>query len=159
MSSANLESMFNELGLLLPSNIKHGIEFSLQGNDHISKHFAFIVDMKTRGVLAYDSNIYFITDTFPFSIHAEVQAITKYRRSKSATNNKKILIVTKLSKTGIAGSSRCCKDCVRFINLHMMNLNIRRVYYTDRHSQFVELRKEDLASGEFRYSKGYLCRR
>lgn len=156
MSTKNLETMFTSLGVVLPENVRQDIEFNLVQNEYINKHYAFIVDTKTNKILCYDFNVYFKTDSFPFSVHAEVQSIVKYYKSKSITKNKKILIVVKLSKTGIVGNSRCCKQCMRFIRNNMDNLNIKKIYYSEKNNVLVELCKTDLVEKNFKYSKGYL---
>lgn len=158
MTTKNMEDMFNSLGVVFPDNVKQNIEFNLEKNGYINKHYAFLVDTETNKILCYDFNVYFKTDSFPFSIHAEVQSIVKYYRSKSVNKNKKALIVVKLSKTGIVGNSRCCKQCMRFIRNNMNNMNIKKIYYSDKNNRLVELGKHDLIDTCFKYSKGYLFR-
>lgn len=159
MASTNLEIMFNKLGYDLPDNIRQNVEFTLGKSECVHKHCAFLIDAKTRNVIAYDFNVYFKTDSFPFSFHAEVRTIVKFYKSRNLTKNKKILIVVKLSRTGISGYSRCCKSCMTFIRNNFENLNLKKIYYSTKGNTLVGLGKEDLVDENFEYSKGYTCRK
>lgn len=154
-SIRNLEAMFDSLGVILPDNIKRNVKFNLEYNKYINKHYSFILDLKTNKVLCYDFNIYFKSDSFPFSIHAEVQSIVHYYKSKSINKNKKALIVVKMSRTGIMGNSKCCLNCIRFIRNNIDNLNLKKVYYSTEDNILVELSKDDLVDENFRLSKGF----
>jgi cytidine deaminase len=158
MATNNLETLFNNIGINFPENIKTDIQFNLDNNDYTNKHYSFIVDMKTNKILSYDFNVYFKSDSFPFSIHAEIQSITKYYKSRSINKNKKILIVAKLSKTGVLGNSRCCLNCMRFIRNNFDNLNLKKVYYSEKNNEIVMLNKSDLIDKEFKSSKGYTAK-
>lgn len=157
-SVANLEAMFDSIGFSLPSNIKQDIAFNLQHNTHVNKHYSFILDLKTRRVLSYAFNIYFKSDSFPFSVHAEIQSIVKYYKSKSITKSKKILFVAKLSRIGIVGNSRCCLNCMRFIRNNLNNLNLKHIYYSTKSGELVKLSKNDLIDENFKISKGFVWR-
>ncbi len=154
----NLETMFHSIGFELPSNIKQDIEFNLQRNHHINKHYSFILDLKTRRVLSYAFNIYFKSESFPFSVHAEIQSMVKYYKTKGINKNKKALFVAKLSRTGIVGNSKCCLNCMRFIRNNLTNLNLKRIYYSTKDGQLVKLTKEDLIDANFKISKGFIWR-
>lgn len=152
-----LETMFNSLGVILPNNIKRSIEHNLEFNKYINKHFAFILDLKTLKVLCYDSNVYFVSDTFPFSVHAEVQTIVRYYKTRSVAKNKnkKAVIVVKMSRTGIIGNSKCCLNCMRFIRNNIDNLNIKKIHYSTIGNNLIELTQKDLIDENFRSSKGF----
>lgn len=160
MSSVDkLEQLFHSIGFKLPNNIKNDIEFNLQHNDYINKHFAFILDLKTNRIICYDGNIYYKSNSFPFSIHAEIQSIVKYYKSRSLSKNKKALVVVKLSKTGLIGNSKFCLNCSRFIRHNFDNLNLKKVFYSSLNdNKLVELSKHDLIDENFRLSKGFLGR-
>ena len=158
-STDNLEIIFETLGFDLPGNIKSDIELNLANNNYVNKHFAFIIDLKTNKVICYDNNIYFKSDSFPFSIHAEIQSIIKYYKSRSMSKSKKALVVIKLSRTGLVGNSKFCLNCSRFIRNNFDNLNLKKVYYsTMKTTQLVELSKADLVDENFRMSKGFMGR-
>lgn len=156
-STVNLDTMFNSVGYVLPANIKRNIEFTLNNSECLHKHCAFLIDSKTRNVLSYDFNVYFKTESFPFSFHAEIRTIVKFFKSRSPSKNKKILVVVKLSRTGVTGYSRCCKSCMTFIRNNFDVLNLKKIYYSIKDNQLVELGKGDLVDKDFEYSKGYLC--
>ncbi len=152
----NLQNLLEHNGFILPIQIKHALEFNLKHNSSVNKHFCFIVDLKTNNVLCYDCNVYFKSNSFPFSTHAEIQTIVKYYKSKTLSKNKKALIVVKLSKTGILGNSKCCLNCMRFIRNNFDNLNMKKIYYsTGEYCTLAELSYDDLVDKNFRQSKGF----
>ncbi len=161
--SANLdalENMFNSIGFALSNNAKNDLSFSLRNNSDINKHFAFLLDLKTNKILCYDLNVYLKAAVFPFSIHAEIQVITKYyRSSKSVNKNKKALLVVKISKTGVLSNSRCCLNCMRFIRNNFENLNLKAVYYSANMRELTKLSRRDLIDEAFKHSKGYQKRK
>ncbi len=154
-SLEKLEVLFDSLGFIFPSKIKNNILFNLSNNKYVNKHFSFLLDLKTNRILCYDTNIYFKSDSFPFSIHAEIQSINRYYKSKTLSKNKKILLVVKLSKTGIIGNSKCCLNCMRFIRNNFDNLNLKKIYYSILGNELVELSRDDLIDKNFHRSKGY----
>lgn len=153
-----VEQLLSSLGFSLPENVKRDIECNLRTNHYNNKHCSFILDLKTRRILSYSFNIFFKSDSFPFSIHAEIQSIVKYYKSKSINKNKKALIVFKLSRTGLIGNSKCCLNCIRFIKNNMSNLNLKKIYYSTLDNQLVELVRDGMDDENFKYSKGYLWR-
>ena len=156
----NIEVLFQSLNVSVPENIKRDIECNLENNHYNNKHCSFIVDLRTRKILCYAFNIFFKSDSFPFSIHAEIQSIVKYYKStKSVNKNKKALIVFKLSRTGLIGNSKCCLNCIRFIKNNLRNLNLKKIYYSTLDNSLIELSKDDMDDGNFKFSKGYLWRR
>jgi hypothetical protein len=156
----NLENMINTLGVVLPINIKRDIAFDLQFNQHANKHYSFIIDLKTKRILCYATNLFFKGEgVFPYSSHAEIESLVKYCKSKAITKNKKILIVMKLSKTGMSGNSRCCLHCMRFIRNVADSINLRTIYYSMPGNELVELACDNLIDSEFRCSKGYEYRK
>lgn len=153
-----LESLFHSLGFSIPDNIKKDIRCNLKNNHYNNKHCSFILDLKTRKILSHAFNVFFKSNSFPFSIHAEIQSIVKYYKSKSINKNKKVLIVFKLSRTGLIGNSKCCLNCIRFIKNNMTNLNLKKIYYSTLDNQLVELVKDGMGDDNFKYSKGFLWR-
>ena len=156
MDSANLESILNSINVTLPDNIKYDIMWYIYNNKYMHKHVCFIIDLKNNSILTYDVNVYFKTESFPFSVHAEIQTITKLYKSKSINKNKKALLVVKLSKSGILSNSKCCLNCARYIKNNIDNLNLKCVYYSMPGNNLYKLNKDDLDTDKnFRYSKGF----
>ena len=154
----NLESLFHSLGFVLPDNVKQDITFNLENNTYVNKHYSFVLDLKTRRILSYAFNIYFKSDSFPFSVHAEIQSIVKYYKSRLLSKNKKVLLVVKLSRTGLFGNSKCCLNCMRFIRNNFENLNFKKIYYSNLGGKTSVLFKKDLVDGNFTSSKGFQWR-
>jgi len=154
-ATSNLKTIFNLLNIVLPDNIKQDIEFNLKHNDYINKHISFIFDLKTRKIICYEFNVFFKSDSFPFSVHAEIQSIVKYYKSKSISKHKKGLLVVKLSRTGIIGNSKCCLNCMRFLRNNLSNLNLKEIYYSIVDNRLGKLRKKDLIDDHFKLSKGF----
>lgn len=154
-----LEVLFDKYNFELSRNVKQGIEFNLQHNTSVNKHFAFIIDGKTRRVICYDCNIFFKSTSFPISQHAEVKVICKYyQKMKTIPRGKKYLIVVKISKTGIISNSRCCMNCVRFLFNNFDNLHLKKVYYSTNGTTLEQLSKDDLIESHFVRSKGFSSR-
>lgn len=159
MCTYNLEQMFQSLAIDLPKNIKDDVQRILKSNEYINKHFCFLIDLKTNNILCYDTNIYFKSKSFPYSMHAEIQTIIKYYKSKTLNKNKKALLVVKLSATGIVGNSRCCLNCSRFLKNNFDLLNLKKIYFSAmKTNKLVELTKSDLHAEDFRRSKGFQSR-
>ncbi len=155
---STLESMFQAEGFTLPERIKQDIAFNLSTNSYINKHVCFLYDLKTHKILLYDFNIYFKSDAFPFSIHSEVQAITKYYKNRNINKHKKALIVVKLSRTGLIGNSKCCLNCMLYVRNNFTNLGLKKILYSDSSGKLISLHKRDLVDEDFRPSKGFTQR-
>jgi cytidine deaminase len=158
MILTDLEAMFHSVGFDIPDNIKQDISFSLPRCDYINKHYSFILDLKTHKILSYSFNIYYKSDSFPFSVHAEIQSIIRLFRSRIRNKNKKALLVVKLSRTGIIGNSKCCLNCMKFIRGNMDILNMKKIYHSNANNVLSELYKEDLIDDNFKPSKGFVNR-
>ncbi len=151
----HLNNLFYSLGVELPANAKAAVLHDLDCNSYPNKHYSFIIDLKTNKLLCYEFNIYFNTDSFPFSVHAEIQSIVRYYKSKTISKNKKLLVVVKMSRSGLIGNSKCCLNCMRFIRNNWDNLNLKKVYYSTDENVLVSLNKDELVDENFRPSKGY----
>lgn len=131
------ESIYKNLSMLLNADDRH-------------THVAFLLD-KNHNVLSYQSNIYFKTNTYPYSQHAEVGTIIKYYSSKIMNqnhNNKKILLVIKL-KSKKLGSSKPCQNCANFILNNWDNLKLKQIIYSDGNGNLNILDKNNLINDEF----------
>lgn len=153
-----LERVLNTIDISLGDNIGYDISMYLQHCKHANIHFAFIIDLKRREILYYDNNVYHTNVSYPFSRHAEVQAIVKYFRNKQVSNNKKALLVVRITKSGTLTNSRCCRNCVDFIREHVDDMRLHRVYYSSASNTIDMLTKKDLVSANFMYSSGYISR-
>lgn len=154
-----LEQQLADLGVSLNQQVKLDIISTLTRHEYINKHCCFIIDAKSKEIIAYDFNIYFKTDVFPFSIHAEVKACTKLLKSKRINKNKKILYVAKLSSTGKLSGSKCCIDCMRYVRNIMDLLNIKTIINSTKEGGVETWSKKDLQDHHFRPSKGALARK
>jgi cytidine deaminase len=122
-----------------------------------SNHICLLIDNKNNEVLSYAFNIFFKTNSFPFSIHSEINVINKYYKknlSKSMLKSKKKLIIIKISKIGIIGQSKPCVSCANFIYNNMDNLNIVDVLYSTSENKLENLKKDELLLNNFKLSSG-----
>jgi len=126
--------------------------------DNTSDHVCFIIDYKSKEILSYSFNIYYKSDKFPFSIHSEINTITKYYKTtkldKNKYKSKKFLVVLKITKSGKLSSSKPCQACANYINNNVDNLNLMHVYYSTEFNDLAKLEITDLQSDIFRYSSG-----
>lgn len=161
MFNKMVEAMRNEHGIDIPLSIISCLTFEL--NERLKKktqsshHVCFIVDNKTNNILSYSLNYYFKTETFPFSVHSEVNAINKLYRKKNVKANKISLYVMKITKGGNLSSSKPCTGCRNFLS----NIcNLTKIYYSVNHTErtdknFELLNKSDLYDiSNFRPSSG-----
>lgn len=154
--------IFTSIGANLPENIKYSISFSVHNDPSPNKHIAFLIDHTTGNIIMYDFNIYYNTNKFPYSEHAEIRLINKYNKAKNNNrvlkkieNNKKILLVVKLSKTGITGNSKPCLECAKYIKHYHSEMNIKQIFFTISKDEIFNILTTKINLNEFRYSKGY----
>lgn len=122
-----------------------------------SNHVSFLIDYKSKEVLSFSFNLYYKSQKFPYSIHSEINTISKfYKRDikKNIQKSKKILIILKISKTGTIGNSKPCKSCANFIFNNFYNLNLINVYYSNEISSLERLDKTDFILDSFKKSSG-----
>ena len=124
-----------------------------------SNHLSFLIDYKSREILCFSFNLYYKSDKFPFSIHSEINTITKFyknnhRLEKNKFKSKKILIVLKLTKRGKLGNSKPCQTCANYINNNLHNLNLIHIYYSTQYNTLDKLDCNELKDDKFRYSSG-----
>lgn len=112
-------------------------------------HVAFLLD-DNNNVLSYKPNVYFKTEKYPFSQHAEVATINNYysKRLNNLKQTAKTLLVIRI-KSQSFGESRPCKDCSNFILNNWSNLKLKRVIYSGAYSTFTSIKKNDLLMGKF----------
>jgi cytidine deaminase len=152
-----LDYVFRKLGYELEDNIKFNIELTLKKSMYQNNHVSFILDTKFNKIESYAFNTFFSTNSWPYSIHAEVYAILKYYKNNTKrSNNKKILLTVKLSKTGVIGNSKPCINCVKYIRQHFDNLNLENIYFSNEYRTITSIKKDDLIENNFRLSKAAL---
>ena len=130
----SLINMMRSVSVDISSNIITDIEFYLQNTKSNHNHVSFLVDDKRRNILSYSFNFFYKSKKFPFSIHAEINSITKYYKNTnlSKLKPKTILVVLKITKTGVIGMSKPCFHCRIFLNNNFDNLNLNKIYYSNK---------------------------
>lgn len=158
MRTEYVVSLLKQLNISISDNILYNIRINLVNNRN-NNHISFLVEKNSRKILSYGFNYFLKTNTFPFSLHSEINTILKYYKKPCNTKNKKILIILKITKTGLIGMSKPCKYCVHFIRNNYDNLNLSEIYYSDRDEygspKLEMLKKEDLNYMNYRPSSGY----
>lgn len=152
----HLESALHSVGIVMTSKIKRSVAARLACMPNANKHFCFIAS--NGNIVCYDTNTFMQTTSFPFSRHAEVNAVCKlYSTRKINRVNKIVLVVVKLSTTGVIGNSRCCTHCANFLFNNYDNLNLKAIHYS-MPTEMITLKKTDLETGDFNVSSGYARR-
>ena len=67
------------------------------------------------------------------SMHAEHDAMVKFLKiNKSHRPSKIDILVVRMTKCGVLGNSRPCKNCIKRLIAHSMkyNIQIKRIYYS-----------------------------
>lgn len=141
------------------NDINNEISIRTQKKQKTSNHVCFLVDYKSREVICYAFNLFYKSDKFPFSIHSEINAITKYYRAKHRSDknklkSKKVLIVLKITKSGKLGNSKPCQGCANYINNNLENLNLVNIYFSTQYNELEKLETHDMQLDIFRYSSG-----
>lgn len=147
-SMDTFKSILEMQGIYLTKAIYRNLELMSKYPERHT-HVAFLLD-DHNNVLSYRPNVFFKTDKYPFSQHAEVATIINYY-SKRSTNTKqaaKTLLVVRLKDQSF-GESRPCKDCANFISNNWANLKLKRVIYSGAYSTFTRIKKNDLLMGKF----------
>lgn len=161
----NIKLLFEEEGIFLSNKIYYDLEIEINtrtiNKSKSSNHICFLVDYKNNNLLLFAFNIYFKTNSFPFSLHSEINVINKFYKkilSKSIIKCKKKLIIIKVSKCGIIGQSKPCISCANFIYNNMKNLNIIDVLYSTSENKLETLKRNELILDNFKLSSGSLKR-
>lgn len=161
MQLNNIRQVLENEGLYLSNKVYQNLEIELNtrstSKSKSSNHISFLIDYKNNSLISYAFNIYFKTNTFPYSLHSEINAFNKiYKRplSKSVMKSKKKLIIIKVSKIGILGHSRPCLSCANFIYNNMDNLNITDILFSVSGNKLESLKKDELILDNFKLSSG-----
>jgi cytidine deaminase len=162
MSLDNIKSILERECVFLSDKIYYALENelntrSISQSKITSNHICFLIYNKNNEVLSYAFNIYFKTNSFPFSLHSEINAINKYYKknlTKSILKGKKKLIIIKVSKSGVIGHSKPCLSCANFIYNNMNNINITDVLYSTSENKLESLKKDELLLDNFKLSSG-----
>lgn len=83
------------------------------------------------------------------SIHAEVDAITKLLTQPTKLPKKVDLLVIRLSKTGVYGSSRPCFHCLKMLDGCKVKINF--VYYSTAEGTIVRERFNQMMNSDLTY--------
>lgn len=161
MSLDNIKSILAKECIFLSDKIYYSLENELNvranNKSKSSNHICFLFD-KNNELLTYAFNIFFKTNSFPFSLHSEINTINKYYKktlTKSNIKSKKKLIIIKVSKSGVIGHSKPCLSCANFIYNNMTNLNIIDVLYSTSDNILKSLKKDELILNNFKLSSGF----
>jgi cytidine deaminase len=160
MSLNNIKLILEKEYVFLSDKIYYSLENELNvrsiNKSKSSNHICFLID-KNNELLTYGFNIFFKTNSFPFSLHSEINAINKYYKktlSKSMLRSKKKLIIIKVSKSGVIGHSKPCLSCANFIYNNMNNINITDVLYSTSENKLESLKRDELILDNFKLSSG-----
>lgn len=150
----SFKSILESNGIYLTDSIYRNLEM-LSKSPETHTHVAFLLDQYGK-LLSYKPNVFFKTDCFPFSQHAEIATIVNYysttKSKRSTKSTPKILLVVQL-RTKIFGESRPCKGCAQFILNNWDNLKLKHVMYSRAGSTFSYIRKRDLQTEDFSPSR------
>lgn len=151
--------LLSEYNIQIPSNILYDISFNLNNNKYLHKHISFLVNSKNNEIINYGFNYYLNSNKFPFSLHSEVNAINKYYKknlTKNILKTKKYLVIVKLSKIGIIGNSKPCKNCANFIYNNYDNIKLSKILYSTQQNTLEGLSKIDLThDSTFKIAAGF----
>lgn len=153
----NMVTLLDTINIVIPINILLDIEYNLNKVKSSHNHVSFLVNANNNEVLAYGFNYYLVSKKFPYSVHSEINTIVKYYKKKIPKKNikcKKIFIIIKISRTGKLGLSKPCQNCANFISNNYINLNISKIYYSNKNI-LEELSKISLDNDEFTISSGF----
>lgn len=158
---SNIINIFNSMNIIINDKILSEIRNELYLKSLIktksSNHISFLIDYKSKEILTYSFNLYYQSQSFPYSIHSEINTITKYYKKnikKQFHKLKKILIVLKISKTGTVGNSKPCNACANYLFNNFDNLNLKYVYYSNELNNLEKLNKIDFLHNTFKKSSG-----
>lgn len=135
------------------NNIQNGIDVNAR---HI--HISFLIDIKKLKIITYSFNVYYRTNTFPYSIHSEINTIVKFykmQNNKTLTKCKKKLIVIKLTKNGVIGMSKPCQACANFIINNKDNINLTEVKFSTRINKLETIKCNDIHNYKFKTSSAF----
>lgn len=156
----NIKQILEKESVFLSDKVYYDLESELNvrsnNKSKSSNHICFLIN-KNNELLSYAFNIFFKTNTFPFSIHSEINTINKYYKknlTKSSLKIKKKLIIIKISKSGVIGHSKPCLSCANFIYNNMDNINIIDVLYSTSENKLESLKRDNLILDNFKLSSG-----
>jgi len=154
-----ISSLLRGMNVYLEDNIISDILMYISKSKSSHHHISFLIDLSNSRILSYGFNYFFKSNTFPFSLHSEINAILKFYKKKYNTKNRKILIIFKISKSGIVGMSKPCYHCALFIRNNYKNLNLSNVYYSYRDIDDIcrlkKISRKDLEEDCFKQSSGF----
>ncbi len=151
---SNLKNILESEDIYLNDNIYYNIEQGIDKNArHI--HISFLINLKNNNLLSYGFNVYFRTTSFPYSIHSEVNTITKYYKNQTLSKNKKKLIVIKISKNGVIGLSKPCQTCINYIVNNMKNINLTSIKYSTIDNNLEKIKCSQISNYTYKISSAF----
>jgi len=157
-NTLNLINLLEKYKIFLPSNILYNISINMSNSSYLHKHISLLIDIKEKQVITYGFNYYLKSNKFPYSLHSEINTINKHYKKKlikPIMRSKKILVILKISKTGIIGCSKPCQNCANYIYNNFDNLNLINVLYSTKENILESLSKIDLLNDDFKISAGF----
>jgi hypothetical protein len=150
----NLRNILESEDIYLDDKIYTNIE---QGIDRNARHIhvSFLINIKNNTLLSYGFNIYFKTRSFPYSIHSEVNTITRYYKNQTLSKSKKKLIVIKISKNGKIGLSKPCQTCINYISNNMRNINLTSIKYSTIYNNLENIRCNEIFEHTYKISSAF----
>ncbi len=154
----NIEILLNDNDIYMSKNLFNNISFDLKNrilnNPKQHNHISFLICDKTKNILSYSLNVYFKTETFPFSLHCEINTINKYYKKYINNNKRKSLYIFQITRSGQIGMSKPCTMCANFIYNNYDNLNLSAVFYSINNTTLIKINKTDLNKDDFSLSSG-----
>lgn len=145
----NLIELMRSISVDLNQNIINDIDFYIQNTTSNHNHISFLVHEKRRNIISYSFNFFFKSKKFPFSVHAEINSINKYYKNTNLLKNKPktMLVVFKITKTGVIGMSKPCFHCRIYLSNNFENINLIKIYYSNK-NKLEQLHISDLMNKE-----------
>lgn len=111
--------------------VKTMIKERIPYNNCKSLHIAFVIDTKTLKVISKGMNSGRMSFSgCQYEIHAEMEAIKNIKRNEDKTFS---ILVIRVTKSGLLGSSRPCTKCIKYIQFVSKKTNTKfdKVYYSN----------------------------
>lgn len=147
----DLTTLLSEKLILISDNIINDIFVYMTNSTFKFNHITFLIDSVDNKILTYNFNN--CLRSYQNNIHSEVNTINKYLKfkkmnelykNKKLKNNKKMMIILKISKTGKIGTSKPCMQCAHYIYLNYNKINLNNIYFSNKNRKLEELKKNKL---------------
>jgi len=132
----SLRSLLEDENIYIRDDIFERIKTDVTKHESDKFHACLLLDEHGE-LLSYGCNEYYKGQSFPFTLHAEINCINRFYSRKMKQKNsyikgrKKILIIIRLSKKILKlGQSKPCTRCHNFIENNIDNLNLKKIIYS-----------------------------